>query len=158
MIRRLVPGAHPRWWAGLAVVSLVVIVTLSASAQAPPAFDLAEILKNHDRNSDRTLDREEFHRLIVEAFFFRDRDKDGYLIIAELTELSADGFREADRNGRGRLSLQEYVNAFFKDFDAADRDQDGVLTYEEITIYIRAARRGSLRVSRTLATGCGTRG
>jgi Ca2+-binding EF-hand superfamily protein len=141
MIGRLVPRPRPSWWLGLAVLGLVVVASLSASAQAPPSSNLGEIFKNHDRNSDRTLDREEFHQLIVEAFFFRDRDKDGYLIIADLTELGADGFRAADRNGDGRLSLQEYVNALFKDFDAADRDGDGVLTYEEIEIYIRAARR-----------------
>jgi Ca2+-binding EF-hand superfamily protein len=140
MVRQLVPG-HPWWWAGVAILSLVVMAALSASAQAPGPSDLGQILQGHDRNSDRTLDREEFHRLIVEAFFFRDRDKDGYLFIAELTELSAEGFRAADRNGDGRLSLQEYVNALFKDFDAADRDKDGVLTYEEIEIYIRTTRR-----------------
>ena len=141
MIPRLVPGARRWWWAGLAVLSLVVIAALSASAQGPAPSDLGEVFKNHDRNSDRTLDREEFQRVIVEAFFFRDRDKDGYLVITELTELSAEGFRAADRDGDGRLSLQEYVNALFKDFDSADRDKDGVLTYEEIEIYIRTTRR-----------------
>jgi Ca2+-binding EF-hand superfamily protein len=141
MVRRLVPGARLWWWAGLAVLSLVVMAAFSASAQAPGPADLGQIFKNYDRNSDRTLDREEYYRVIVEAFFFRDRDKDGYLVIAELTELSAEGFRAADRDGDGRLSLQEYVNALFKDFDSADRNQDGVLTYEEIEIYIRTTRR-----------------
>ena len=140
MVRRLVPSARPWWWAGLAVLSLVM-AAFSASAQAPGPADLGQIFKNYDRNSDRTLDREEYYRVIVEAFFFRDRDKDGYLVIAELTELSAEGFRAADRDGDGRLSLQEYVNALFKDFDSADRDKDGVLTYEEIEIYIRTTRR-----------------
>ncbi len=141
MVRRLVPGARHWWSAGLAVLSLLIIAPFSVSAQGPGPSDLGQVFKNHDRNSDRALDREEFHRVIVEAFFFRDRDKDGYLVITELTELSADGFRDADRNGDGRLSLQEYVNALFKDFDSADRDQDGVLTYEEIEIYIRTTRR-----------------
>jgi Ca2+-binding EF-hand superfamily protein len=139
MLRRLVRRARPWWWAGLAVLSLMT--AFSASAQAPGPSDLGQIFKGHDRNTDRTLDREEFHRVIVEAFFFRDRDKDGYLVIVELTELSAEGFRAADRDGDGRLSLQEYVNALFKDFDSADRDTDGVLTYEEIEIYIRTTRR-----------------
>ena len=139
MVRRLVRRARPWWWAGLAVLSLMI--AFSASAQAPGPSDLGQIFKDHDRNSDRTLDREEFHLMIVEAFFFRDRDKDGYLVIVELTELSAEGFRAADRDGDGRLSLQEYGNALFKDFDSADRDTDGVLTYEEIEIYIRTTRR-----------------
>ena len=141
MVRRLVSGARPWWWAGLVVLSLVIIAPFSVSAQAPGPSDLGQIFKDRDRNSDRTLDREEFYRMIVEAFFFRDRDKDGYLVIAELTDLSPEGFRAADRDGDGRLSLQEYVNALFKDFDSADRDGDGVLTYEEIEIYIRTTRR-----------------
>jgi len=141
MVRRLVPGVRLWSWAGLAVLSLVVMAPFSASAQAPKASDLGQIFKNYDRNNDRTLDREEFQRVIVEAFFFRDRNKDGYLVITELTELSPEGFREADRDGDGRLSLQEYLNALFKDFDAADRDKDGVLTYEELEIYIRTTRR-----------------
>ena len=140
MVRRLVSGARPSWW-GLAVLFLVILAPFSVSAQAPGASDLGQIFKNHDRNSDRTLDREEFQRVIVEACFFRDRDKDGYRVIKELTELSAEGFRAADRDGDGRLSLQEYVNDLFQDFDSADRDKDGVLTYEEIEIYIRTTRR-----------------
>lgn len=69
------------------------------------------------------------------------QDKNGYLVITEMTDMSPETFRGADRDGDGRLSLQEYVNALFKDFDAADRDKDGVLMYEEIEIYIRATRR-----------------
>ena len=140
MFSRFVPGRR-WWWAGLAVLALVVMAALSASAQAPGSPALDQIFKGHDRNGDRTLDREEFHRLIVEAFFFRDGNKDGYLIITEVTELSVEGFRAADRNGDGRLSLHEYVNALFVDFDAADRDKDGVLAYEELEIYIRTTRR-----------------
>src|ERR1700741_2434214 len=91
MVRRLVPSARPWWWAGLAVLSLVVMAAFSASAQAPGPSDLGKIFKDNDRNSDRTLDREEFHRMIVEAFFFRDRDKNGYLVIARLTGMVTAG-------------------------------------------------------------------
>src|SRR5215467_2583603 len=134
MARR--PGliSRPWWGAGIAVLLLIVVGALSAPAQAPAPSGLSQMLKDRDLNRDNRLDREEFHRLIVEAFFFRDRNKDGYLVITELTELSAESFRVIDRDGDGRLSLDEYVNALFKDFDAADRDHDGVLTYEEIEI------------------------
>src|SRR5262245_47026733 len=137
------PGPNSRawWWASLATVALLGIAALGASAQAPAPSELGQTLKNTDLNHDGRIDREEFYRVMVEAFFFRDRDKDGYLILSEVTELSAEAFRGADRNGDGRLSLDEYVNALFKDFDAADRDKDGVLTYEELEIYVRAARR-----------------
>ena len=125
----------------MATLALIVVAALSPSAQAPAPSNLGQIFKDSDRNGDGRLDREEFYRVIVEAFFFRDRIKDGYLVISELTELNAETFRGADRDGDGRLSLDEYVNALFKDFDAADRDKDGVLTYEEIEIYVRAAGR-----------------
>src|ERR1043165_7985113 len=121
MVRRLVSGARPWWW-GLAVLFLVTLAPFSVSAQAPGASDLGQIFKNHDRNSDRTLDREEFPRVIVEAFFFRDRDKDGYLGITELPELSAQGFRAADRDGDGRLAQQYFINAASPDFDSPARD------------------------------------
>jgi len=141
MLRRFVPRMYSSYWAALAVLSLLIITAPSASAQGPAPSDLGQIFKQYDRNGDRTLDREEYHRLIVEAFFFRDRDKDGYLVMAEFTEVSAERFRAADRDGDGRLSLQEYVNVVFKDFDSADRDGDGVLTYEELEIYIRTTGR-----------------
>jgi Ca2+-binding EF-hand superfamily protein len=125
--------------ARIALTAFLVLAPLSLSAQMPP--DLGQIFKDADRNRDGRLDREEFHRVIVEAFFFRDKDKNGYLIITELTDTDPATFRGADRDGDGRLSLQEYVNALFKDFDAADRNKDGVLVYEEVEIYIRATRR-----------------
>ena len=125
----------------IATVALLLSIPLAASAQAPSAEELRRIFKQGDRNQDGRLDREEFHRVIVEAFYFRDKNKDGYLVAVEVTELTAEGFRAADRDGDGRLSLQEYVNALFKDFDAADTDKDGVLTYQELEIYIRTAPR-----------------
>jgi Ca2+-binding EF-hand superfamily protein len=126
----------------VAFLALLLLVPLSISAQAPARPDRGQIFKDADRNRDGRLDREEFHRVIVEAFYFRDKDKNGYLVITEVSEImSPEAFRAADRNGDGRLSLEEYVNALFKDFDAADQNKDGVLTHEEIEIYVRATRR-----------------
>ena len=124
-----------------ALALLAALVPLTAWAQTPPAADLGQLLRDADRNRDGRLDREEYHRVIVEAFFFLDKDKNGYLVIAEMVPIDAAAFRGADRDGDGRLSLQEYVNALFKDFDVADRDKDGVLTFDEIQVYVRATRR-----------------
>jgi Ca2+-binding EF-hand superfamily protein len=128
--------------ARIVFLAILLLVPLSSSAQAPPRSDLGQIFKDADRNRDGRLDREEFQRVIVEAFYFRDKDKNGYLVITEVSEImSPEAFRAADRTGDGRLSLEEYVNALFKDFDAADQNKDGVLTHEEIEIYVRATRR-----------------
>jgi len=126
----------------VAALALLLLVPLSLWAQAPTQPDRGQILRDADRNKDGKLDREEFHRVIVDAFYFRDKDKNGYLVITEVSDImSPEVFRQADRNGDGRLSLDEYLNAVFKDFEAADTNKDGVITHEEIEIYIRATRR-----------------
>ena len=124
----------------IALAAILLLAPLPLFAQTAPP-DLGQRFKEGDKNRDGKLDREEFHRVVVEAFYFRDKDKNGYLVIAEMSDAAADRFKAHDRDGDGRLSLQEYVNAFFKDFEAADRDGDGVLAFEEIEIYVRATRR-----------------
>jgi Ca2+-binding EF-hand superfamily protein len=112
----------------------------SALGQTSPPFDAKKWVTEHDRNGDGKIDREEFHQGVVEAFFFRDKDKSGYVTITELKEASPETLKAISRKNDGRISLQEYVNALFKDFEAADTDHDGLLTVEEIQIYIRGAR------------------
>jgi Ca2+-binding EF-hand superfamily protein len=75
------------------------------------------------------------------SFYFRDKDRKGYLLIEQLKEASPEAFRAANRKGDGRLTLQEYVNALFIDFDKADTDKDGNLTFEEIEVYSRTTGR-----------------
>jgi Ca2+-binding EF-hand superfamily protein len=106
----------PAWrWGALGLLATLALPS-SLPAQTAPPPELGQILKDADRNRDGRLDREEFHRLAVDAFFFRDGDRNGHLVIAEVRELQ-------------------------EDFRGADRDGDGVLTIEEIHIYVRAARR-----------------
>jgi hypothetical protein len=108
-------------------------------AAAPPS--LQESLPALDKNADRRIDREEFHRFAVESFFFRDRDRNGDLTVDELRAADPRAFASADRNGDGRLSLEEYANALHIDFQRADVDGDGILTYQEIEIYVRITTR-----------------
>lgn len=126
-------------------VAICVIVTALAGlgqAQTAPPPNLKERFKAADKNSDGRLDREEYHQLIVEAFYFRDKDKDSMLTIAELEGvLSPEVFGAANRKANGKLSMQEWTNALFVDFARADTNGDGVLTVEEIEAYIRAAGR-----------------
>ena len=110
----------------------------SAMAQTRPPLDAKAWVKEHDRNGDGKIDREEFHQAVVEAFFFRDKGKNGYLVITELSEAAPETLKSVAHKTDGRISLQEFVNALFKDFEAADTDHDGLLTAEEIEIYMRS--------------------
>jgi Ca2+-binding EF-hand superfamily protein len=122
----------------LAVAAVLSLFLLDgpAAAQNRPAPDAKTWVKEHDKNGDGKLDRGEFHDAVVEAFFFRDKNKTGYLTIEELKEAAPESVKAANRKGDGKLTLQEYVNALFKDFEAADTDKDGLLTVEEIDIYM----------------------
>lgn len=121
------------------VVSPLVFGGLALAQTSPPP-DVKKWVADHDKNHDGKIDREEFHQAVVEAFFFRDKDKKGYLTIIELKEASPETLKAISRKSDGRISLQEYVNALFKDFEAADTDHDGLLTVEEIEIYMKTSR------------------
>lgn len=124
------------------VLSVLGLLALdgSALAQTRPPFDAKKWVKEHDHDGNGMIDREEFHQAVVEAFFFRDKDKKGYLTITELTEASPEVLKAVARKESGRISLREYVNALFKDFEAADTNHDGMLTVEEIEVYIQASK------------------
>jgi Ca2+-binding EF-hand superfamily protein len=126
----------------LAVVPALCLLLLDgpAAAQSRPALDTKTWVREHDKNGDGKIDRGEFQDAVVEAFYFRDKNKSGYLTIEELKEASPEAVRAANRKGDGRLTLQEYVNALFKDFEAADANKDGLLTAEEIDIYMGRAK------------------
>jgi len=126
----------------LAVASLLCLFLSGypAVAQVSPVPDAKTWVKQHDKNGDGKIDREEFYQAVVEAFYFRDKNKSGYLTIEELKEASPEALKAVKRKFIHRISLQEYLNALFKDFDAADTDKDGLLTVEEIDIYMRSAK------------------
>jgi hypothetical protein len=128
---------------GMLTVALALgfgLAPSSASAQTSPVGDVRSWMKQYDRNGDGKLDRGEFYQAVVDAFFFRDKDKDGYLAISELKEASPESLRAVRRKDGSRISLQEYVGALFKDFEAADTDADGFLTVDEVERYRQKAR------------------
>jgi Ca2+-binding EF-hand superfamily protein len=124
----------------LAASALGLLLTGLAAAQTRSDLDTKTWVKEHDKNADGALDREEFFQAVVEAFYFRDKYKTGYLAIEELKEASPEMLSAVKRKDRDKLSLQEYVNAMFRDFEAADTDKDGLLTVEEIDVYIRTVK------------------
>ena len=124
-----------------AALALSLLLTPApAAAQSVITSDVVAWVKRYDHNRDGKLDRGEFYEAVVDAFFLRDKDKDGYLAISELKEASPEALRAVKRKEQSRISLEEYVNALFKDFDAADTNGDGLLTVEEIERYRQTAR------------------
>jgi Ca2+-binding EF-hand superfamily protein len=119
---------------------LGMLVAVDAEGQTAPAPTARGLVQQYDRNRDDKLDREEFHQAVVETFFFRDRDRDGYLTIIELETAAPEAVKAASRKGDSRLTLPEYINAIFKDYLAADTDEDGMLTAAEIEVYMSPRR------------------
>jgi len=125
-----------------ALSALGVLLIGDATAQTAPPPTLKEWFQEHDKNHDGRIDREEFYQGIIEIFYFRDKDKNGYLTIEELQGVvTPEVVKAASRKGENGLTLDEYVNALFKDFAAADTDGDGTLSFEEIDTYVRTNRR-----------------
>ena len=131
----------PLWLAAGASLGLALLVG-PGQAQTTPPPNLKERFQAADKNGDGRLDREEYYQLIVEAFYFRDKDKNGYLLVTELEGVvSPEVFKAVNSKADGRLSMQEWTNALFVDFARADTNGDGLLSYEEIEAYVRAAGR-----------------
>ncbi len=120
----------------LAVALGAFLLVRGVLAQAPPP-DATTWVKKHDTNGDGKIDREEFHQAVIEAFFLRDVNKDGYLSVEELTVITPQARNLLQNKSDGKLSLPEFLNAMHKDFTTADTNDDGLLTAEEIEIYMR---------------------
>jgi hypothetical protein len=87
-----------------------------------------------DRNGDGRVDPEEFNARMIETFFFADKDKDGYLVVAEyaVLGLAPEDFQRGDANRDGRLGLYEFLDTMDEVFDRADANSDGTLSLEEV--------------------------
>ena len=110
-------------------------------AQAPPPPpDAKTWVREHDKNGDGRIDREEFHQAMIEVFFLRDMNKDGYLSVEELVVITPQAQNLLRNKPDGKMTLAEFLNALHKDFTAADTNDDGLLTAEEIEIYMRKSR------------------
>jgi Ca2+-binding EF-hand superfamily protein len=68
----------------LACMLGVLVPSGGVFAQATTPPDAKTWVREHDKNGDGKLDREEFHQAVIESFFFRDTNKVGYLTINEL--------------------------------------------------------------------------
>ena len=129
-----------RTWAGVTAMLGVLALAGGVPAQTPPPPDAKTWVREHDKNGDGKIDREEFHQAVIEAFFLRDVNKDGYLSIEELVVITPQAQDLLRNKPDGKMTLAEFLNALHKDFTAADANDDGLLTAEEIEIYMRKSR------------------
>ena len=129
-------------WAAVAACGLSLLVPTRATwAQTASTPDIRAWVQKHDTNHDGKLDRAEFQEAVTEGFYFRDKNKVGYLTIEELRgTLSPEVLSAVKHKDNGQITLQEYLNAAFRDFEAIDTDKDGLLSVEEIETYIRTPR------------------
>ena len=124
-----------------AALTLALGATRVGAQTGTAPSDLPAWFKHADKNGDGRLDGEEFRQAVIEGFYFRDKERKGYLTADQLPEASRDAFNAANVKHDGRLSMQEEVNALLKDFEAADDDKDGTLTYEELEAYVKRPSR-----------------
>jgi hypothetical protein len=117
----------------LAVASVAILLVGAgllpeARAQMADESDFATT----DLNDDGQIDREEYHRRMMDIMLLADTNKDGMLSMDELPGVDPDAFAAADRDGDGLLSVDEFIDARFADFDAADQDGSGTLSPAEV--------------------------
>lgn len=120
----------------LAVVSVAVL--LAGAALLPEArAQLADDsdFEATDLNDDGVIDREEYHRRMMDTMFLADDDADGRLTPDELPATDPAAFQAADADGDGTLSAEEFMDARFEDFEAADQDGSGTLTPAEVAAW-----------------------
>ena len=110
--------------------TLLVGTTLLPDARAQTA-DPSDFATT-DLNADGQIDREEYHRRMMDTMFFADADGDGMLTMDELPAADPGRFQAADRNGDGMLSTEEFTDARFEDFETADQDGNGTLSPAEV--------------------------
>jgi len=115
----------------VALVAMLLVGTAllpGARAQMADGSDFATT----DLNDDGVIDREEYHRRMMDIMLLADTNKDGMLSMDELPEADPATFQAADRDGDSMLSTEEFIDARFDDFDAVDQDGSGTLSPAEV--------------------------
>ena len=108
---------------------------------------LQAICSAADLNHDGNVSLDEFHQDIVQGWHSLGSDAEGYVHLAQLSQLPRIGkgqlrrLAAADKDGDGKLSFTEVVQARMAYFEAADVDQNDLLSLQECMAYERQRRR-----------------
>lgn len=116
--------------AGVAV-SLMLGVSLHASAQQIDEVTIREAFVAADSNGDGVIDEAEFAADTIKAFRGLDGNRDGVLSRNEVTGHEQGQFDRIDANKDGTLTLIEVQRQRLADFSAMDKNGDGAISVEE---------------------------
>ncbi len=94
--------------------------------------EIAAAFKEADLNGDGVLEIDEYVAYMVNLFASLDKDRDGFLIRADIPETPPERFRLFDRNGDNKISLGEGVGGKVIEFFDADVNNDGVMSLAEL--------------------------
>lgn len=112
----LVSGAFLVWQGRAEQPAITLPPPPMARTSGPVAFTLPEPPKADAKSREQ------------KRFARADKDKDGRITLAELTQPRHKAFEKLDRNGDGRLSFEEWAVKTIDKFGGADANHDGGLT------------------------------
>ncbi len=123
------------------LVGLPLLIDGAALAQAPSqATNWQQRFRTYDVDKNGCVDQREFQQWMTEAFYFRDKDRKGYLTADDLRGVMApQTLATLTGSTGGKLTLPEFLAAAAKDFAAADVNKNGCLTMQEIEAYTHLA-------------------
>ena len=88
-----------------------------------------------DANGDGVIDAAEWRQRKMMVFYILDRDRDLFLVPAEVPGLAPSEFAAADADQDGRLSGYEFNQAAFAQIEFADEDGSRTVTLAEFQSY-----------------------
>ncbi len=110
----------------------VIAAPTKLSAATATDGEIQAAFNEADLNGDGILEIDEYVAYMVNLFASLDKDRDGFLVIAEIPETPPERFRQYDRNGDNKISLGEGVGFKVVEFFDADVNNDGVMSLAEL--------------------------
>ncbi len=110
----------------------VIAAPTKLSAATATDEEIGAAFKEADLNGDGILEIDEYVAYMVNLFASLDKDRDGFLVIADIPETPPERFRQYDRNGDNKISLGEGVGFKVVEFFDADTNNDGVMSLAEL--------------------------
>ena len=115
----------------------VIAAPTKLSAATATDTEISAAFNEADLNGDGVLAIDEYVAFMVNLFASLDKDRDGFLVIADIPETPPERFRQYDRNGDNKISLGEGVGFKVVEFFDADVNNDGVMSLAELLDFER---------------------